>query len=506
MGGALANLATSEAADEVGILGNLALVFLTVDTSVALTRTLKNAAKQIGTRARLIRLSPSELRRRVLRGSQADPGYAATGAPPVLIDAISALFEIPHINTAAIASQFVAGHITTAVERFLQELREETLMSFEIKNYLMGVDLLSGVAKKLLGYDRAGLLSGSLNRSHLQPYHTVAEGKNSVSFFATTSFLNGRVSLLLGRDFLDPTPTWDGLYAGLSSSAFPAVFAPRSESDLLPGRGRTDRLFGDGGMFDNLPFQPAYEVLGVVQDGSVREDDSLRSKLCQRADDPDLFIAAGLDARPKAEYGQGQFDSLAKIRDRAKALSVESKANTYAFGAVKTRDAMRDIGRSNRTVKPDEHEVAFLQKVVSSYVLNISPKDKKHINPTFAFCRSMGLDKERVRRSIGDGCYQTLQQLASDPLSQKIIADRKLAPLTGPREVKKSKWRFLKKRWKSLTRKHAGSAADKPSRQCPFFSLGDANFDCPFGQSVEEDVAAIWSTCSDDHSMKQPVP
>ena len=500
MGGTLANLATCEGADEIAVLENLALVFLTVDTSVALTRTLKNAAKQIGMRARLIRLSPSELRKRVLRGTQADPGYAATGAPPVLIDAISALFEIPHKNTATIASQFVAGHITTAVERFLKELRKETLASFEIKNHLMGVDLLSGVAKRLLGYERDGLQSTSLNRSHLQPYHAVAEGKNPVSLFATTSFLNGRVSLLLGRDFLDPAPTWDGLYAGLSSSAFPAVFAPRSESDLLPGRGRTDRLFGDGGMFDNLPFQPAYEVLGVVQVGSAKACHSLHGNLCQRADNPDLFIAAGLDARPNVEYGAGQFNSLAKIRDRAKTLSIESKSNTYSFGAAKTRAAMRDIGASNITFKPNDD--AFLQKVVSSYVLNISPKDKRHINPTFAFCRSMGLDKERVRRSIGDGCYQSLQQLASDTFAQRIIANRQLVQIEGPREVKRSKWRFLKKRWSSLTRKYAGAFLGAPSRKCPFFSLGDTNFDCPFGKSSEEDVAEIWSTCSDDHSME----
>jgi hypothetical protein len=64
--------------------------------------TCKNAAKQLGIRARQIRLSPSEFRRRVWRGSRAD-------APPALIDAVSRLFMIPHWRTAAVASQFVAG-------------------------------------------------------------------------------------------------------------------------------------------------------------------------------------------------------------------------------------------------------------------------------------------------------------------------------------------------------------------------------------------------------------
>ena len=77
----------------------------------------------------------------------------------------------------------------------------------------------------------------------------------------------GRLALeaVLGRDFLRYDPSYDFIMAGLSSSAFPSVFAPRTESDVVPGRGKSDVYFADGGMFDNLPFMPAIEILREVQ-------------------------------------------------------------------------------------------------------------------------------------------------------------------------------------------------------------------------------------------------
>ena len=58
------------------LLHTLAGTFLRVDRKVALTRTLKNAVKQLGVRARQVDLSPGEVRRMVRRGSRARPGHA----------------------------------------------------------------------------------------------------------------------------------------------------------------------------------------------------------------------------------------------------------------------------------------------------------------------------------------------------------------------------------------------------------------------------------------------
>ena len=157
MGGALAAISVASPREKKKLLNELALVFLEVDERVALTSSLKNAAKQLGIRARSIDISPAELRRMVCGGSRADAGFAATGAPPALIDAIANVSMIPHRRTAAIASSFVAGHITEAVHRFLEEVRRETLVSFEIQTALMGASLLEPQARRLLGEGVAGV-------------------------------------------------------------------------------------------------------------------------------------------------------------------------------------------------------------------------------------------------------------------------------------------------------------------------------------------------------------
>ena len=132
---------------------------------------------------------------------------------------------------------------------FLREVRRETLPSFDIQKCVMVVSLLEGQAQDLLAFSDSG---AELRK--VQPYQDATPSAHKVAFFGTTSFLNGSSSLLLGRDFLTPASSWNGTQASLCSSAFPAVFAARMEADLMPGAGRADRYFADGGMFDNLPF------------------------------------------------------------------------------------------------------------------------------------------------------------------------------------------------------------------------------------------------------------
>jgi len=156
MGGALCRMTASEPKTAPQVLADLTKLFTNVDKKVALTFTLKNAAKQLAIRARCIRLSPADLARKIEQGSKADPGYAATGAPPVLTDALSSLFTIPHRNTSEITSEFVAGHFSSAIVRFLKEIRRETLPSFGIRQFVMGVSLLEGEAERLLAFSDDG--------------------------------------------------------------------------------------------------------------------------------------------------------------------------------------------------------------------------------------------------------------------------------------------------------------------------------------------------------------
>ena len=200
MGGALGAIFTLERTEGWDLLGHLCLTFLHVDKRVALTKTLKNAAKQLGVRTKNVNLSPAQLRRMVRRG-----GYVVTGAPTALIDAISTAFLIPLEETSKIASQFVAGHITQAVKEFLLSVRKETLHRLDIQNALMGTSLIENAARTLLGQGRPGI---DLNTQ--QPYHDADRPERSISFFGTTSDLNRRRPLRILATPGSGSPGWQG--------------------------------------------------------------------------------------------------------------------------------------------------------------------------------------------------------------------------------------------------------------------------------------------------------
>ena len=480
MGGALAAISVAPKERETELLGQLASVFLAVDKRVALTRTLKNATKQLGVRGRGMRIAPAELRRMVMRGSQADPGYAATGAPPALIDAISRLFMIPYRRTGEIASEFVAGHFTEATNNFLKEVRRETLSSFDIEHFLIGTSLLEPEARTLLGSTVS-----QVQLDQVQPYHNPAAGKSQVSFFCTTSFLNARMSLLLGRDFLTEDPTWDFVFAALSSSAFPAVFSPCRESAVLPGRGRTDRLFADGGMFDNLPFFPAIEILDAGQisrPADQKHAAAVLERVRRRTASRDIFIAAGLNAAPEEESTYG---TLFRIKRRARELSVESKVQTFIEGAKKVREALEEIATRSANLFPTE-DVAYLDHSVNAAVLNISPTDKNHINQTFAFCRSVGMEVKTIQVSIADGCFRSLAEFlrasVTDSTTSQAFSRTKVPDLAV-----------------SLDDTHDSEV----QTECPFFYLGAHRLRCPFAATGDPNVAAVRRACARDRAHRQ---
>lgn len=470
MGGALCRMTAGNEAAAPKVLSDLVTLFVHVDEKVSLTFTLKNATKQLGIRAREIRLSPSELARKVRSGSKADAGYAVTGAPPVLNDALSSLFVIPHKNTAAITSQFVAGHFSTAVARFLREVRRETLASFDIRNCVMGVSLLENETQQLLAFSDSGA-----ELSKVQPYQNATPSKRQVAFFGTTSFLNASCSLLLGRDFLTTDRSWNATQQGLCSSAFPAIFAPRMEADLMPGAGRTDRFFADGGMFDNLPFFPALEVLSAIQSALPFVDPhELQARVRERAVRPNLIISAGLNATPDSDEN-AQYNTMFAMKNRATSLSYGSKTNTFKTSLQKSLNILKEIGDKDLTAL-DDRQRAFLNGFVSGVVVNITPTDRDHINPTFAFCRSLGMKNERVQASIGDGCYQSLKEFSRNEHIQQNLKPNKVVNYI-PRSD----------RSKQTT-----------ENSCPYFKLGQKHLKCPFTETPDSDAKAVYRACKND--------
>ena len=154
-----AALGTMFARPDSRTLEKLVNVFLHVDEHVALTLTLKNAVREVGLRGRSIRLSPRQVRRMVQRGARGDPGFAATGAPAALVDAMSDLFLIPHRKTQRIVASFIAGDVTGAVKRLLTALRTETIRRLDVERAVS------------VSYTHLTLPTTTLCRSRWSPYH-----------------------------------------------------------------------------------------------------------------------------------------------------------------------------------------------------------------------------------------------------------------------------------------------------------------------------------------------
>lgn len=402
-------------------LEKLVSLFLRVDRKVALTKTLKTAAREIGVRGCSVDLSPAELRRLIREGSRADAGYAAAGAPPALIDAISDLFMIPHRETARIAAGFVAGHVTMAFLRLMGQLKRETIRRLDVQNALMGVSLLGNAFRDVLFEEP--FVRGGAEYLGRQPF-----ARAGLAFYCTTTDLGSESAVILGDDTPHPGQPWDFLECCLSSSAFPAVFSPRRESDLFPGTGSFSRRYADGGMFDNLPFLPAIRILAHFQaKRSETHSGSALDRLRARQERPDLILVGALDVNPEeAPDRDGPFESIPAIGSRAATLRNNVKIRSFEAQSEIVHRLVKRILALPGVPSSNDH---FLDAVVDAGVLPVFPMDKEHLNETFGFCRSTGLHEATVRKSIANGCFETLRAL----VAQRGLAGKALEGLRPDR-------------------------------------------------------------------------
>jgi len=248
----------------------------------------------------------------------------------------------------------------------------------------------------------------------------------------------------------------------------------------MPGAGRTDRFFADGGMFDNLPFFPAIEVLSAVQSSApIAADGELERLLRARAANPDLLIAAGLNERPVSNENVAAH-TLFDVRKRATTLSYDSKTRTFITSARKSIQILDDLGKANLIGLTGEQK-AFLNGFVGGAVVNITPTDADHINPTFAFCRSLGLRAKRVQASIGDGCYRSLEEFSRN---QHVRAKLTTIGNSIERNVQGDRDRS------------AGPGA------CPYFRKGGKPFACPFTLSNSSEARSVFEICRKDEAHR----
>ena len=404
MGGALAAIRHQPSEmEQLGLLAELTEVFMNVDKRVALTLPLKTAAKHLGMRARLVKFSPSKVRKAVEAGTVADPGYASTGVPPIVTDMLSQLFIIPPPRTRWVGSDFLAGRFAGAAGKLLSLIRVNTLESLGIRYSVLGSSLLEQAALLLL---RGKTDPIRLDRE--QPYVT-AEGKGT-AIFCTTAYINQRCLMLLGRDSLAPDPpAFDFLHAALSSSAFPAAFSARRVDEVFPGSGLDDQIFADGGLFDNLPLLRAIEILGIAQ--RACKEDYEESSTCSLAN-PDLLIAGGFDPIPG--HGPGFYENWGAIRERCDSLSSASKTDSMIKMTDTTAKLLCQLKANYQpNGEPDPETEDLLKATVVSSIMNVVPSTALHSNPAFAFCRTTGLDGDRLTASIADGCFQMLQKFST---------------------------------------------------------------------------------------------
>ena len=424
MGGALAAAFCAPSYEEAIVhFEKLTQVLLSVDQEIAFTKVFKNAVRDLGIRAIGVNISPSKIRKMVLDGSEHDASFAAVGAPSALIDAISRLLLIPHRATGDIAAEFVAGHVTAATKALLQQLKSETLRQLQVEYALIGTSLMQPTVRRLLN-------GPGVELGKFQPY----QASRQIAIYGTTIDFWPQRPVLLGVGRPGLGPSYDFAEATLCSSAFPCVFAARRESDLYPGTGSPTTLFCDGGMFDNLPFLPAIEILAKVQSthagnrkGQGDGDRCSRTleALTLRSQAPDLFIAGSLDVNLQTQPDiDNSLDNILEITERASALqnNIKIKSFEQVLSSLDEQvqklvlNAQKDDGKQNAA----KLNFKLLDQIVNASVLPVYPVDPQHLNGTFAFCASTGLNRERLKDSMSNGCFQTLRAFV-DPGSSSSV-------------------------------------------------------------------------------------
>jgi hypothetical protein len=125
----------------------------------------------------------------------------------------------------------------------------------------------------------------------------------------------------------------------------------------------------------------------------------------------------------------------------------------------------------------DRSTTDLMNKSVVAGVVSIMPTSAEHVNPTFAFSRTLGLEQERVAVSIADGCFRTLRELArqwraDEPVGRSLRALEAKGVLPTRVELRESK---------------------PHDAECPYF-----NVVCPFAAAQTPGCHTVYTSCAAD--------
>lgn len=217
-----------------------------------------------------------------------------------------------------------------------------------------------------------------------------------------------------------------------------------------------------------------------------------------RHDRPDLILAGALDVLPsRAEDRDGPYDSILATKQRADSLQDNVKLVSMQMTAESVH---RQVGRllTSGATPASQRELDFLKGVVVCKVMSIYPRSKDHLNGTFAFCKSMGMDQKRIQRSIANGCYETLagfakMQAPADPNDESTQTGTKCMDAL----VQLGRIPMIRRREDRRT------AMD----ECPHFMRGTPNpaaFTCPFAKaSMSDESHEVHWACVRDGTAPQ---
>ena len=375
-------------------IARLAATFLAIDKLI-LTDRLADFIRRITLRASEMHFSLYDLDR-VFRRFDADPTLAFADRARKVAAGFERMLYV---------SPFELRSLT-------QKYREERLMQFkrEIQQDLQEFLNRSGIGTEILGSEPLRTL---IEHHVLRPlqkededlrdvplarflHPPPADGRprRSVHFFATaTDMVQGRLRPLSVHD--KETPSL--LFSLLASSAFPAVFRPRSAWEVMRIPPDTHSYI-DGGVIDNLPLDAVAYFLNEALQGKAR-----------RPGVPHLLFTATLEVDKHCyEDNAWQVEltrrSCRRLSKRAASFRYNLKIDAYARVQ---RDVRRLYGKYEQYWADHPTKRAPLD-------LHVIAAKPQWLCGTFAFHPMLGFQRRKQAASIAHGCASTLGALYAD--------------------------------------------------------------------------------------------
>ena len=265
---------------------------------------------------------------------------------------------------------------------FWRQLRAQIvrgLHGYEVPLEVLGADRILGKAWEL------GLGLGDRDQAAEQPFITYDNvlDNGGIRLMATTTDLSDGTIRLLGFEERFSNPAL--MPAVFASSAFPGLFRPRRESEVFPKTGSPDRLFSDGGIFNNNPLN---EITRFLRHASKMDE----GRWLHETDAPHLIIAASLETEANHDDDRPAWN-VKTIVERTGAVAYNYKLDRFKGMQQRLTKLVEACD------KPPRHAPLRVR------VKSIYPK---WLVPTFGATPPMGFKRDLQVQSIAHGCKQAM--------------------------------------------------------------------------------------------------